>query len=158
MTDSSPAAEAIKDLFHQGGFRFTRQRQKIISLFQSCQEGQHLNAEVIHHQLIRQGENVSPSTIYRTLHVMVNLGLLRELELANGKKSYELSNPYAGDHHHLVCVQCGAVVEFEEDMASEVAYDQAETQGYSVLDCQLTIYGICSNCQHQLIPAHLQHF
>ncbi|WP_080808194.1 Fur family transcriptional regulator [Halomicronema hongdechloris] len=154
-TDPSQAGDLMKELFHQGGFRFTRQRQKIIGLFHACQEGQHLNADTIHHQLACQGEHVSPSTIYRTLHVMVNLGLLRELELADGKKSYELSNPYAGDHHHLVCVQCGAVVEFEEDMTSEVAHDQAASQGYSILDCQFTIYGVCSNCQHHLIPTHL---
>ncbi|MBD2256681.1 transcriptional repressor [Pseudanabaena sp. FACHB-2040] len=136
----------LKALLNQEGFRLTSQRQKILDLFKACSEGQHLSAEEIHQQLSYQGETISPSTVYRTIHVMVGLGLLRELELAEGRKYYELNAPFLNQHHHLVCVQCGAVTEFEENMMAQVGASQAEIRGYALLDCQFTIYGVCPNC------------
>ncbi|MGP1386757.1 MAG: Fur family transcriptional regulator [Thainema sp.] len=137
----------FRSLLNQEGFRFTIQRQRILDLFKTCDEGQHLSAEEIHQYLSTQGASVSLSTIYRALHVMVDLNLLRELELAEGKKYYELSVSHSSNHHHLVCVECGAVVEFEEDLMAQIGSSQTETRGYALLDCQFTIYGICPKCQ-----------
>ncbi len=148
MMSNFPEDEKVfRSLLNQEGFRFTIQRQRILDLFRSCDEGQHLSAEEIHQHLSVQGVSVSLSTIYRALHVMVNLNLLRELELADGKKYYELTVSPSSDHHHLVCVECGAVVEFEEDLMARIGSSQTEMRGYALLDCQFTIYGICSNCQ-----------
>jgi Fur family transcriptional regulator, ferric uptake regulator len=146
MAEAHHSEKMLKTLLNQEGFRLTNQRQKILDLFKACSEGQHLSAEEIHHQLTCLGESISPSTVYRTIHVMVNLGLLRELELAEGRKYYELNAPFLSQHHHLVCVQCGAVTEFEENMMAQVGASQAEIRGYALLDCQFTVYGVCPRC------------
>lgn len=141
-----PPNEKFKALLNQEGFRFTHQRQKILALLKHPTHP-HLSAEEIHAQLTQAGETISLSTIYRSLHVMVRLGLLRELELTKDKKFYELNAPFHRQHHHLVCIHCGTVLEFEEDRVVQVSTDQTGSRGYALLDCQFTIYGICSQCQ-----------
>jgi Fur family ferric uptake transcriptional regulator len=140
----------LKTVLNKEGFRLTSQRQKILELFKGEDIGHHLSAEEIHQQLVEQGEKISLSTIYRALHVMVGLGLLQELELAEDRKYYELSTPFASHHHHLVCVQCGAVQEFEEVSIAEVGVGETQTRGFALLNSQFTIYGICPLCQSRL--------
>jgi Fur family ferric uptake transcriptional regulator len=148
LSDEHP--EILKSLLNQEGFRLTSQRQKILDLFETTFQGHHLSAEEIQRHLSKQGESISFSTIYRALHVMVNLGLLRELELSEGRKFYELSTPFVEQHHHLVCVQCGTVHEFEDDIITQSSAREAELQGFSLLNCQFTVYGICSECKADL--------
>ena len=153
MTSDSPKStsdgphEVLKSVLNQEGRRLTNQRKKILELFETTFRGEHLSAEEIYQQLSRRGEKISPSTIYRTLHVMVELGILREVELAEGKKFYELSTPFASQHHHLVCVQCGAVNEFEDDRVTQSSQRETTDRGFSLLNCQFTVYGICPQCQ-----------
>lgn len=142
--------ELLKTVLNKEGFRFTSQRQKILDLFQSAALGHHLNAEEIHQQLLDQGEKISFSTIYRALHVMVRLGLLQELELAEGRKYYELNTPFMNQHHHLVCVHCGDVKEFEDAKMTQVGSHESASHGFSLLNCQFTVYGICPSCQSLL--------
>lgn len=142
--------ELLKTVLNKEGFRFTSQRQKILDLFQSAALGHHLNAEEIHQQLLDQGEKISFSTIYRALHVMVRLGLLQELELAEGRKYYELNTPFMDQHHHLVCVHCGDVKEFEDAKMTQVGNSESAAHGFSLLNCQFTVYGICPSCQSLL--------
>lgn len=149
-SDLNQEPEPLKTVLNKEGFRFTSQRQKILDLFQSAALGHHLNAEEIHQQLLDQGEKISFSTIYRALHVMVRLGLLQELELAEGRKYYELNTPFMEQHHHLVCVHCGNVEEFEDATMSQVGGSESASHGFSLLNCQFTVYGICPSCQSLL--------
>lgn len=153
MKSNNPESNSIqysgnlKLLLNQEGFRFTNQRQKILEIFKNTPEGYHLSAEEIYQKLSEDGENIGISTIYRALHLMVKLGLLRELGLAEGKKYYELSTPFVHQHHHLVCVQCGTVQEFEEDVITQASIQEAEGRGFSLLTCQFTVLGVCAACQ-----------
>jgi len=140
----------LKTVLNKEGFRLTSQRQKILELFRDIALDHHLSAEEIHHQLVAQGEKISISTIYRALHVMVRLGLLQELELAEDRKYYKLSTPFTSHHHHLVCVQCGAVQEFEEVSISDVGAGETQSRGFVLLNSQFTIYGVCPLCQSRL--------
>lgn len=144
---SDGRGDVLRSILNQEGRRLTNQRRKILDLFETTFQGDHLSADEIFQQLSRRGEKISPSTIYRTLHVMVELGLLREVELAEGKKFYELSTPFANQHHHLVCVQCGAVNEFEDDRVTQASQQETTGRGFSLLNCQFTVYGICPQCQ-----------
>ena len=136
---------ALKDELNARGYRSTPQRQKVLSIFMSLTQGEHLSAEDLHKILENSGERISLSTVYRTIHLMVYMGLLRELELAEGHKHYELNWPLR-DHHHIVCVHCNKTLEFTESSISEIGAGTAKMAGYHVLDCQLTLYGICSHC------------
>lgn len=137
--------QALKAELNTRGYRSTPQRKKVLSIFMELTQGEHLSAEDLHNLLEQDGERISLSTVYRTLHLMVYMGLLRELELAEGHKHYELNRPLR-DHHHIVCVHCNATVEFAESSVAKIGEKTALASGYHVLDCQLTLYGICSNC------------
>ena len=145
--------QALKDELNNRGYRSTAQRQKVLSMFMALPQGEHLSAEDLHAMLLKNdlGEaasvenQISLSTVYRTLHLMVSIGLLRVLELAEGHKHYELSRPLR-DHHHLVCLSCNQTLEFSEGSIADIGEKTAKNAGYQVLDCQLTLYGICTSC------------
>ncbi len=138
--------DMLKSLLNQEGFRLTHQREKILNVFQDVAMGDHLSAEVIYQKLSDQGENIGLSTIYRALHLMVDLGVLRELTLPEGRHYYELSTPFDHQHHHLVCTQCGSLGEFDADLITQIGMQEAMKQGFSLLSCQFTVLGICPKC------------
>jgi Fur family ferric uptake transcriptional regulator len=137
----------LKSLLNQEGFRLTSQRQKILELFEANGDGHHLSAEEIHQALADQGEKISFSTIYRALHMLVNLGLLQEVELAEERKLYELNTPFSKPHHHLLCVHCGDFTEFADEQITEVSIQEALQRGFSLVNCQFTVLGMCPQCQ-----------
>jgi Fur family ferric uptake transcriptional regulator len=147
MSPNTPAS--LKAFLNERGFRLTPQRQTILHIFQTLPQGDHLSAEDLHKILRRQGERISLSTVYRTLHLMAYMGILRELELAEGHKHYELNAPNRQQHHHLVCVQCNQTIEFESDLIDRIGSKQAENEGYHLLDCQLTVYVVCPEAMAQ---------
>lgn len=145
-------ASSLKAELNERGWRLTPQRETILHLFQELPRGDHLSAEDLYHRLETKGEPISLSTIYRSLKLMARMGILRELELGEGHKHYELNQPYPHHHDHLICVRCNKTVEFKNDAILKIGTKTAEKEGYQLLDCQLTIHAICPACQRALLP------
>ncbi|HEY9695029.1 MAG TPA: transcriptional repressor [Oculatellaceae cyanobacterium] len=145
-------AGSLKAELNERGWRLTPQRETILQIFQNLARGNHLSAEDLYDLLHNEGEKISLSTIYRTLKLMARMGILRELELAEGHKHYELNQPYPYHHHHLICVRCNKTVEFKNDSILKTGTKTARKEGYHLLDCQLTIHAICPSCQRSLMP------
>lgn len=145
-------ATSLKAELNERGWRLTPQRETILQVFQNLPEGNHLSAEDLYNYLHRQGENISLSTIYRTLKLMARMGILRELELAEGHKHYEINQPAPHHHHHLICVRCNKTIEFKNDSVLKTGTKTAQREGYYLLDCQMTIHAICPACQRSLLP------
>lgn len=145
---------SLKAELNDRGWRLTPQRKTILQVFQELPKGEHLSAEDLYHQLQNQdhGKGISLSTIYRTLKLMARMGILRELELGEGHKHYELNQPFPHHHHHLICVQCNKTIEFKNDSILNIGTRTAQTEGYHLLDCQLTIHAVCPTCQRSLMP------
>jgi Fur family transcriptional regulator, ferric uptake regulator len=143
---------SFKAELNNRGWRMTPQRQTILDVFQNLPDGRHLSAEDLHTRLHNEGENISLATIYRTLKLMSRMGILRELELAEGHKHYELNQPAPYHHHHLICVRCNKTIEFRNDSVLRSGVKVADKHGYHLLDCQLTIHAVCPACQRSLIP------
>lgn len=146
------SASSLKAELNERGWRLTPQRETILQVFQELPKGQHLSAEELHHLLQNQGEAISLSTIYRSLKLMARMGILRELELGEGHKHYELNHPYPDHHDHLICVRCNKTIEFNNDSILKIGTKIAEKEGYHLLDCQLVIHAICPACQRALLP------
>ncbi len=145
-------ASSLKAELNERGWRMTPQREQILQVFQNLNKGHHLSAEDLYQLLQRENQHISLSTIYRTLKLMARMGILRELELAEGHKHYELNQPYPYHHHHLICVRCNKTIEFKSDSILKVGSKTAKKEGYHLLDCQLTIHAICPSCQRALTP------
>jgi Fur family transcriptional regulator, ferric uptake regulator len=147
---ASHTAASLKVELNERGWRLTPQRETILHIFQNLPNGNHLSADDLHRRLQDQGENISLSTIYRTLKLMARMGILRELELAEGHKHYELNQPYPHHHHHLICVRCNTTIEFKNDPVLRIGAKTARREGFHLLDCQLTIHALCPPCQQAL--------
>ncbi|MGJ3253524.1 MAG: Fur family transcriptional regulator [Elainellaceae cyanobacterium] len=143
---------SLKAELNERGWRLTPQRETILQFFQNLPEGEHLNAEGVCDLLEKRGDKVSLSTVYRNLKLMARMGILRELELSEGYKSYELNRPHPYHHHHLICVRCNKTTEFKNDSILKTGIKTAQKEGYHLLDSQLTIHGICPACQRSLVP------
>jgi Fur family ferric uptake transcriptional regulator len=144
---------SLKAELNAKGWRLTPQREVILQVFQNLPKGHHLSAEELHEVLNGRGESVSLSTVYRTLKLMTRMGILREIEFAEGHKHYELSSAAPNHHHHLVCVQCNQAIEFENDVVWKQGLKQVEKAGLQIIDCQLTIYTICPEALRMGWPA-----
>ena len=145
-------ASSLKAELNERGWRLTPKRETILQVFQNLPKGNHLSAEDLYNELQTDGERISLSTIYRTLKLMARMGILRELELAEGHKHYELNQPYPYYHHHLICVRCNKTTEFKSDPILKIGTKTAQKEGYHLLDCQLTIHAVCPTCQRSLMP------
>lgn len=143
---------SLKAELNSRGWRMTPQREVILSVFQDLPEGKHLSAEDLYQLLQEREEGISLATIYRTLKLMARMGILRELELAEGHKHYEINQPSPHHHHHLICVRCNKTIEFKNDSILRAGVKAADKNGYHLLDCQLTIHAVCPTCQRSLMP------
>ncbi|WP_414545174.1 Fur family transcriptional regulator [Nostoc sp. CCY0012] len=85
---------------------------------------------------------MSLSTVYRILKIMTTMGIIREVELAQAQKYYEL-NTISTHHHHIVCVQCHQIIEFENKYILQQGLRQVETMGLQLIDCKFTLHTIC---------------
>ncbi|MBF2098264.1 MAG: transcriptional repressor [Gloeomargaritaceae cyanobacterium C42_A2020_066] len=149
----SPAS--LRSELHQIGCRLTPQRETILKVFQNLPKGNHLSAEDLYTLLQERGEPISLSTVYRSLKLMTRMGILRELELAEGHKHYEINQPYPHHHHHLVCVQCNRTMEFINSSILRIGIKQAEKESLHLLDCQLTIHAVCPEALRRGWPSLL---
>ena len=148
-------AASLKSELNSRGWRLTPQRETILHVFQNLPRGDHLSAEELHDLLEQRGESISLSTIYRSVKLMARMGILRELELAEGHKHYELNQPFPNHHHHLVCIQCNRTMEFKNDSILKQGMKQVEKAGFQLIDCQLTIHTICPEALRMGWPSAL---
>ncbi|EGJ34707.1 MULTISPECIES: transcriptional repressor [Moorena] len=148
-------AASLKAELNARGWRMTPQRETILHVFQNLPRGTHLSAEELHELLEQRAEGISLSTIYRSVKLMSRMGILRELELAEGHKHYELNQPFPHHHHHLVCIQCNQTVEFKNDSILKQGMKQVEKEGLQLIDCQLTIHTICPEALRMGWPSAL---
>ncbi len=138
----------LMDLFrsylHQQRLPLTRQREVIaMGLFES---GEQLSVDDLADLLRGRGEHVGKATIYRTLSLLVQAELARELDFGEGFKRYELQ---AGEarHDHFICTSCGQVTRFVRSVVDEFQATIAAELGYTVQSRRLEIYGLCSECR-----------
>ncbi len=137
-------AETVQNL-RRRGYRLTPQRERILQIFHDLPEGTHLSAEELHQQLASEEPPISLATAYRTLKLLASIGVLRELDFAEGHKHYEL-NRESHPHQHLICVECGTTIEFSDANLTEAGRAIGQKHEFRVIDVQFKIFGFCPRC------------
>ena len=128
----------------------TRQRD-LVAQAVLLSEG-HPSVEEIRKTVSSQGENVGVATVYRTLEVLVQSGLVRAHDFGEGFKRYEPMPAQAG-HEHLICERCGKVVEFQNERLERMLPVIADEHGFQHQRHRVEIYGVCRECrQRELAP------
>ncbi len=126
------------------GLKVTLPRLRILEILEKG-ENRHMSAGDIYRTLVMQGEEVGVATIYRVLTQFEESGMINKLNFDNGQSVYELSN--AEHHDHLLCVKCGKIDEFNDEVIEQHQHDIAIQHGYQLTDHCLYLYGLCQNCQ-----------
>ncbi len=122
----------------------THQREAVArALFES---GRHLSADDVSERLRDAGEHVGKATVYRTLNLLVEVGLAAEHDFDEGFKRYE-TRVGTAHHDHLICTGCGDVVEFHRPELNRLQDDVARATGFHVLTRQMKLYGLCARCE-----------
>ncbi|MGD8742186.1 MAG: ferric iron uptake transcriptional regulator [Granulosicoccaceae bacterium] len=128
----------------KAGLKITLPRVKILSILESA-DSRHLSAEDVYKLLLESGEEIGLATVYRVLTQFESAGLVTRHHFEGGHSVFELS---AGEHHdHIVCVKCGKVEEFYDELIEQRQHAIAEQHGFEMTDHCLYIYGICENCR-----------
>jgi Fur family ferric uptake transcriptional regulator len=134
---------ASQDL-REAGLKATLPRVKILEIMEA-EENRHLSAEDIYNILAEAGDEVGLATVYRVLTQFESAGLVTRHHFEGGSSVFELNQ---GTHHdHILCVKCGRVEEFVDEVIEQRQKYIAEKTGFSMTDHCLYIYGICSDCQ-----------
>jgi Fur family ferric uptake transcriptional regulator len=105
----------------------------------------HVSAEEIGAKLRAGGKSIGKATIYRTLGLLLKAGLIREHDFGDGFRRYE-ARPSRPRHEHLVCTQCGKVIEFESDAVDRLESEIAALHRFRPSRHRLEIYGLCEEC------------
>lgn len=127
----------------EAGLKITMPRLKVLQILEQSPE-HHLSAEGVYKALLDLGEDVGLATVYRVLTQFEVAGLVSRHNFEGGYSVFELTQ---GEHHdHLVCVKCGRVEEFLDDMIEQRQKLIAENAGFKMTDHSLNIYGLCPTC------------
>jgi Fur family transcriptional regulator, ferric uptake regulator len=126
------------------GLKVTLPRMKILHILEQT-VSRHLSAEDVYRMLMEGGEEVGLATVYRVLTQFEEAGLVQRHYFEGGHSVFELDH---GAHHdHLVCIQCGRVEEFVDEVIEERQRQIALKAGYEITDHSLNIYGLCGKCK-----------
>ena len=124
------------------GKRVTRQRRLVLGIL--GQAGGHLNAYEIHERGRRLDTSLSLSTVYRTLGMLKDARLVRELHLDGQHHHYELDDK--DSHSHLVCLDCGRVLEVESSPLARAAEAVGNAHGFEIASAEVELSGYCAEC------------
>jgi Fur family ferric uptake transcriptional regulator len=128
----------------KAGLKATLPRLRILSILEQRID-EHLSAEDVYKALIEVGEDVGLATVYRVLTQFESAGLVIRHNFEGGRSVFELDS---GQHHdHLVCLSCGAVVEFVDATIEQRQQDIAKEHDFRIMEHSLVIYGHCATCE-----------
>lgn len=127
----------------KAGLKATLPRIKILHMLEQS-KARHLSAEDVYKALLDSGEDVGLATVYRVLTQFEAAGLVTRHHFESGHSVFEVNE---GKHHdHMLCVKCGRIEEFVDEIIEERQRAIAKKAGYAMTDHSLYIYGICKNC------------
>jgi Fur family ferric uptake transcriptional regulator len=136
------AAEKFETFVRLHHGRLTPQRQFIVGEFLALNG--HYGIDELHEHLRKKGKNINPSTIFRTLKLLVQAGIAVERQFANGNTKYDVN---VAHHDHLICLHCGKIVEFDSPKLEDLQMKIVRGHGFEMEYHKHEIYGSCSDCK-----------
>jgi Fur family ferric uptake transcriptional regulator len=128
----------------KAGLKVTIPRMKILEFLETS-KGNHQSADDIRRALHDKGEDIGLATVYRVLTQFEIAGIVERHHFESGQAVFELNEK--GHHDHIVCISCGKVEEFFDEMIESRQREVAADKGYEVTDHSLTLYGKCPKCK-----------
>jgi len=129
-------------VLNKAGMRITSQRALILDIIRQGQG--HLDADDIYIKARKKVPKISLSTVYRTLQVLKKLNLVEELHFADTQHHYEIKP--ATEHHHLICLGCGKVIEFQHSISTYIETNVPEAKDFNITETEVRLVGYCAEC------------
>lgn len=140
--------EILKEKLKATGFKITPQRRAIIEvLIQN--EKSHLSSEEIYDKVRVNCPEIGLATVYRTMQLLDEINGISKLNLDDGCIRYEINIEGEDAHHHLICNDCGAIIEVREDLLDAIESQVEEKYGFVVQNHDLKFYGKCQVCKNK---------
>lgn len=144
--DGHVLLEVFRGYLRDHNLPVTHQREVIAEAVLFADE--HLSVGDIEQSVLRRGVQVGKATVYRTLELLREAGVVQEHDFGEGFKRYEPLGAQS-HHEHLICTACGRVVEFSSERFERMNALIAEQYGFRPHHHRLEIYGVCRECQRQ---------
>ncbi|MBN2426347.1 MAG: transcriptional repressor [Calditrichaceae bacterium] len=138
---------------YKAGYRLTNPRQVVINILKNTDK--HLSAEDIYVDSLKINSSIGLTTVYRTLDLFQQIGIVQKFDFGEGKARYELiKNPIKKEHHHhIICVKCKEIVDYtdflneELELINKTEKALSEKYQFKILHHTVHFYGMCSKCQ-----------
>lgn len=141
--------EGFKELLKEKGLKVTSQRISVLEVLASSQD-KHLTAEEIYELVKECYPEIGLATVYRTIQLLLELDLINRINLNEGVVRYEINDTVSEEgkhhHHHLICLSCGKVMAFEQDLLDILEKKVEETKEFQIVNHELKFYGYCKDC------------
>lgn len=137
--------QELHDALRKAGQRLTPQRMMVLSVL--SEQGGHMSAEEILALVRQEYPYLNLSTVYRTLDLFMELGMVAQTDLGEGVRQFELVGSHP--HHHLICRRCGGAIEVSDDLLGPLRRTLQEQFGFAACMEHFAIFGICRACGDQ---------
>lgn len=141
--------EKLKNSLKEKGYKLTPQRRAIVDIIIQ-NEGNHLTTEELYNLVKKECPEIGLATVYRTVLLLEEMGIVTKLDLNDGCSRYELVHEDENhQHHHLICTKCGKVIEVEGDLLEELEHSIESKYKFKIQDHSVKFYGLCSECSNE---------
>ena len=142
--DNRAAFDILTNYLKTGNHRATPERFAVLEAVLQIQG--HFDAEALYYRMISNGAKISKATVYNTLELLQNAGLVSKYRFAENTSRYEkaFGKP---NHHHMICLQCGDIIEFVNDKLERIQSDVCTEQQFDMQSSTLQIFGTCLKCR-----------
>ena len=145
MSDPQARLDELITKAKERDLRITPQRLAILKVL-AASEG-HPSAERIFDQIKTEFPTTSLATVYMTIAMLKEMNQVLELDFGSGANRYDGNRP--SPHAHLICLECGDIVDADLDVLDTLPQQIANRTGYQLVSYRFDIYGICSRCRSQ---------
>jgi Fur family ferric uptake transcriptional regulator len=143
--------EEFKSILKEKGLKVTRQRVLILEVLSKC-EDKHLTAEEIYELVRKELPEIGLATVYRTIQLLLSLDLIESVQIGDGYVRYEIGRMDAKSshhHHHLICLECGKVMSFTDDLLDELEKKIMKDVSFQVVNHEVKLLGYCKECREK---------
>ena len=139
--------ENVREILSEKDHRLTPQREAVLRVLIQ-KSGSHPSADEIFFSTKSDHPEIGLATVYRTLELLCEVGVAYRLEFGGAGARYEFNQDLERHyHHHLICINCGKIMEFREDLLEGIEEAVARETGFLVTDHSLRLYGYCKECR-----------
>jgi len=135
--------DSFRQLLESKGLKFTRERRELIQ--EVLRLKTHFDSDGLHELLKSKGSQISRDTVYRTIPLLLECGVIQK-SVGDGRREYFERTSVKGHHDHMVCIECGKIIEFHSDLIEKIQNEVCSEYGFRLIFHDHRLFGNCKDC------------